>query len=57
VRSNSKYTLGVYHKLTDNLTILGEFTNVTAKMQNQAPGLTTDENKGNTFNVGAFFSF
>jgi predicted porin len=57
VRSNSKYTLGVYHKLTDNLTILGEFTNVTAKMQNQAPGDASDENKGNTFNVGAFFSF
>jgi predicted porin len=57
VRSNSKYTLGVYHKLTDNLTILGEFTNVMAKSQGEPPGVTSDENKGNTFNVGAFFSF
>jgi predicted porin len=48
---NSKVTAGVYHKLTDNLTLLGEYSNVQAKNQ------IGNENKGNTFNVGAFLSF
>jgi hypothetical protein len=46
-------TLGVYHKLTPNLTILGEFSKVTAEAQSSA----VPENTGNTFNVGAFLSF
>jgi predicted porin len=51
VHKNSKVTAGVYHKLTDNLTILGEFSNVRAEAQN------SDTNKANTFNIGAFLSF
>jgi predicted porin len=34
LHKNSKITGGVYHKLTDNLTILGEYSNVKAKAQN-----------------------
>jgi predicted porin len=56
VHKNSKVTAGVYHKLTDNLTILGEFSQVRAKSQSDLAGLG-DENTGNTFNVGAFLSF
>jgi len=51
VHKNSKVTAGVYHKLTDNLTILGEFSNVRAEAQNG------NTNKANTFNIGAFLSF
>jgi predicted porin len=51
VKKNSKYTLGVYQKLTDNLTLLGEFTDITSKAQDG------DENKAKTFNVGAFLAF
>jgi predicted porin len=51
VHKNSKVTAGVYHKLTDNLTLLGEFSNVRAEAQDG------DTNKANTFNVGAFLSF
>jgi predicted porin len=51
VEKNSKYTFGVYHKLTENLTLLGEYTDTKAK--NQAGG----ENKAQSFNVGAFLAF
>jgi predicted porin len=51
VANNSKYTGGIYHKLTPNLTILGEYTKVMAKAQNDT------QNTGNTFNIGAFLSF
>jgi predicted porin len=51
VHKNSKVTAGVYHKLTDNLTLLGEFSNVRAEAQDGGT------NKANTFNVGAFLSF
>jgi predicted porin len=51
VSKNSKFTLGVYHKLTDNLTLLGEFTNLTS--ENQGGG----ENEAQTINVGAFMAF
>jgi predicted porin len=51
VAKNSKYTFGVYHKLTENLTLLGEFTDT--KAENQAGG----ENKAKSFNVGAFLAF
>jgi predicted porin len=53
VEDNKKVTLGIYHKLTPNLTILGEYTKVTAEAQSSA----VPENTGNTFNVGAFLSF
>jgi predicted porin len=51
VASNDKWTGGIYHKLTDNLTILGEYSKVTSKSQSDL------ENTGNTFNIGAFLSF
>jgi predicted porin len=51
VQKNSKYTFGVYHKLTDNLTLLGEVTNTTSEAQNGA------ENEAQAFNIGAFLAF
>lgn len=51
VKSNEKYTLGVYHSLTKNLTLLGEFSDVKSEAHN---GL---ENDSSNFNVGAFLSF
>jgi predicted porin len=51
VSKNSKITLGVYHKMTDNLTLVGEFT--TLASENQLGG----ENEAQTINVGAFMAF
>jgi predicted porin len=51
VSKNSKYTFGVYHKTTENLTLLAEFTDITAEAQNG------NENNAQTFNIGAFLSF
>ena len=51
VKKNSKVTFGVYHKLTDNLTLLGEFTNIKSEAQ------AGPDNKANTYNVGAFLAF
>jgi len=51
VKKNSKYTLGVYQKMTENLTLLAEFTDIKAEAQNGV------NNKAQTFNVGAFMSF
>lgn len=51
VKKNSKYTLGVYHSLTPNLTLVAEYSDVEAKAQNG------DKNQSSNFNVGAFLSF
>lgn len=51
VESNEKYTVGVYHNLTENLTLLAEFTDVNAEAHS---GL---ENDGSNFNIGAYLSF
>ena len=51
VKTNKKYTLGVYHSLTKNLTLLGEYTDVKSEAHN---GL---ENDSSNFNVGAYLSF
>jgi predicted porin len=51
VKKNSKFTVGVYHKLTENLTLLVEGSDITSEAQNGA------ENDAQTFNVGAFLSF
>ncbi len=51
VETNKKYTLGVYHSLTENLTLLAEFTDVTAEAHN---GI---ENDSSNFNIGAYLSF
>jgi predicted porin len=53
VSNNNKWTAGIYHKLTPNLTILGEYSKVTSEAQSSA----VFENQGNTFNIGAFLSF
>ena len=51
VESNSKYTVGVYHSLTENFTLLAEFTDTTAEAHNG------QENESNNFNIGAYMSF
>jgi len=51
VHKNSKYTLGVYYKLTENLTLLTEFSDIEAK--NQAG----QDNRAKTANIGAFLAF
>lgn len=51
VEKNSKYTVGVYHALTPNLTLLTEYTDVSS----EAHGGT--ENDSSNFNLGAFMSF
>lgn len=51
VKTNKKYTVGVYHSLTENLTLLGEFTDVKAEAHS---GLKNDSSN---FNVGAYLSF
>ncbi|MDY6948640.1 MAG: porin [Pseudomonadota bacterium] len=51
VKTNEKYTLGVYHSLTPALTLLAEFTDTKAEAHN---GL---ENDSNNFNIGAYLSF
>lgn len=51
VETNKKYTLGVYYSLTENLTLIGEFSDVKAEAQN---GI---ENDSSNFNLGAYLSF
>ncbi|WP_245732547.1 porin [Solimonas aquatica] len=51
VEKNSKYTAGVYHSLTANLTLLAEYSGVKSEAHNGG------EIKANNFNVGAFLSF
>jgi predicted porin len=51
VQTNKKYTLGAYHSLTENLTLLGEFSDVNSEAHN---GI---ENDASNFNVGAYLSF
>lgn len=51
VESNSKFTVGAYYSLTENLTLLAEFSDVTAEAHS---GL---ENDSSNFNLGAYLSF
>lgn len=51
VSKNSKYTLGVYHSLTPNLTLLGEFSDVSARAHDDT------RNDSSNFNLGVFMSF
>jgi predicted porin len=51
VKKNSKVTVGAYHSLTKNLTLLAEFTDGKSKAHDG------DEIKSSSFNVGAFLSF
>src|SRR5690606_32843272 len=51
VRRNEKVTLGAYHSLTRNLTLLAELTRVQSEAHD---GI---ENESTNFNIGAFLSF
>ncbi|MGH8176931.1 MAG: porin [Steroidobacter sp.] len=51
VESNQKFTVGAYHSLTKNLTLLAEFTDVTSEAHNGV------ENDSSNFNIGAYLSF
>lgn len=51
VESNEKFTFGVYHSLTEALTLLAEFTDVKAESHD---GIKNDSNN---FNIGAYLSF
>lgn len=51
LKKNSKFTLGVYHSLTKNLTLLAEFSDVKTEAH------SGNENQATNFNVGAFLSF
>lgn len=51
VETNKKYTLGAYYSLTENLTLLAEFTDVNAEGHNGV------ENDSSNFNLGAYLSF
>lgn len=51
VKTNSKYTVGVYHSLTPNLMLLAEFSDVNSEAHDGT------ENDSSNFNVGAFLSF
>jgi predicted porin len=51
VESNQKYTVGVYHSLTEALTLLAEFTDTKAEAHNGT------ENDSSNFNIGAFLAF
>lgn len=51
VEKNSKYTLGAYHSLTPNLTLLVEFSDVQAEAHNG------DKLDSSNFNLGAFLAF
>ncbi len=51
LKANSKYTIGVYHKLLDNLTLTSEFTDAKSKANSGDTINTTN------YNVGFFISF
>jgi predicted porin len=51
VKTNEKYTVGAYYSLTENLTLLGEFTDTKAEAHDGV------ENDSSNFNIGAYLSF
>jgi predicted porin len=51
VETNKKYTLGAYYSLTENFTLLGEFTHVTAEAHNGF------DNDSSNINLGGYLSF
>jgi hypothetical protein len=51
VETNKKYTLGAYYSLTENLTLLAEFTRVDAEAHNGS------ENESSNINLGGYLSF
>jgi predicted porin len=51
VKTNEKYTVGAYHSLTENLTLLAEFTDTKSEAHDGT------ENDASNFNIGAYLSF
>jgi predicted porin len=51
VETNKKYTVGAYYSLTENLTLIAEFSDVKAEAHNGF------ENDSSNFNVGGYLSF
>ena len=51
VETNKKFTVGAYYSLTENLTLLAEYTDTKAEAHDGT------ENDSNNFNVGAYLSF
>jgi predicted porin len=51
VETNKKYTAGAYYSLTENLTLIAEFSDVKAEAHNGV------ENDSSNFNLGAYLSF
>ena len=51
VETNKKFTVGAYYSLTENLTLLAEFTDTNAQAHNGV------ENDSSNFNLGAYLSF
>jgi predicted porin len=51
IKTNEKYTVGAYHSLTENLTLLAEFTDTMSEAHNGT------ENDSSNFNIGAYLSF
>jgi predicted porin len=51
VETNKKFTVGAYYSLTENLTLLAEFTDTKAEAHNGV------ENDSSNVNVGGFLSF
>jgi predicted porin len=51
VETNEKFTVGAYYSLTENLTLLAEFTDTKASAHDGT------ENDSSNFNVGAYLSF
>lgn len=51
LESNRKFTLGIYHALTANLTLLTEYSDVRTEAHNGG------DNRSANFNIGAYVSF
>jgi predicted porin len=51
VTKNWKYTAGIYYSLTENLTLIGEFTQITSESQRNR------SLRSKNFNVGAYLAF
>ncbi len=51
LKANSKYTVGIYHKLLDNLTLTTEYTDAKSKANNGQSINTSN------YNIGFFISF
>ena len=51
VATNKKFTVGAYYSLTENLTLLAEFTDTQSEAHNGV------DNNSSNFNIGAYLSF